>query len=56
MQACEKLHKAFGEYAQKAGISKNPVEFESIKNKVDEIIRLELAKEERIEAWIERGY
>ena len=53
LEACEKLHKAFSEYAEKAGIVKNPVTFTSIRNEVDRILRLELAKEGRIEAWIE---
>jgi predicted transcriptional regulator len=53
LEACEKLHGAFSEYAEKAGISKNPVPFDSIKKKVDEILRLESAKEGRIKAWTE---
>ncbi len=53
LEACEKLHGAFSSYATQAGISKNPVSFESIKNNVKEILGLELAKEGRIEAWIE---
>lgn len=53
LEGCEKLHAAFSDYAEKAGISKSPVEFESIKKKVDKIIRLESAKEGRTEAWIE---
>lgn len=53
LEGCEKLHKAFGEYAEKAGIAKNPVQFKAIKKKVDAILRLERAKEGRIDAWIE---
>jgi hypothetical protein len=51
MEACEKLHAAFSEYAEKAGISDNPVPFESIRSKVDNIIRLEADKKGRTEAW-----
>ncbi len=53
MEACEKLHSAFSKYAEEAGVSKNPVEFKTIKNVVDNILRLESAKEGRIEAWKE---
>ena len=53
LEGCEKLHKAFGEYAGKAGIAKNPVQFKTIKKTVDGILRLERAKEGRIDAWIE---
>ena len=52
MEACEKLHAAFSEYAQKAGIVNNPVSFESIRSKVDSILRLEADKEGRVDAWI----
>ena len=53
LEGCEKLHKAFSGYAHKAGVSKNPVQFKTIKKKVDTILRLERAKEGRIEAWID---
>ena len=53
LKGCEKLHQAFSDYANKAGIAENPVTFESIKEKVKKIIGLERAKEGRIEAWIE---
>lgn len=53
LEACEKLHRAFREFAVGAGISNNPVEFESIKVVVDGILRIESAKEGRIEAWKE---
>lgn len=46
LEACEKLHAAFSDYAEKAEISKNHVKFESIKKKVDEILRLGSAKEQ----------
>jgi len=52
MVACEKLHAAFSEYAEKAGISHNPRPFESIRSKVDSILRLEADKEGRSNAWI----
>lgn len=51
MEACEKLHAAFSEYAIKTGIINNPVSFESIRSKVDEILRCEASKEGRIDAW-----
>ncbi|MDQ6976092.1 MAG: hypothetical protein Q9M22_05955, partial [Mariprofundaceae bacterium] len=47
-----KLHAAFSEYADKAGIARNKVSFEKIRSKVDEILRVEADKEGRIEAWI----
>lgn len=53
LEGCEKLHKAFSDFADQAGVSTNPVEFDSIKDEVDQIIRLEAAKEGRIEAWID---
>ncbi len=52
MEACEKLHAAFSEYAQKAGVANNPVLFESIRSKVDDILRFEGDKESRCNAWI----
>jgi len=52
MEACEKLHAAFNEYAEKAGITNNPVSFESIRSKVDTILRVEANKKGRNDAWI----
>lgn len=52
MEACEKLHAAFSEFAERAEISENAVPFESIRGKIDEILRLEADKEGRIDAWI----
>jgi len=52
LEGCEKLYNAFSKYANDAQIVKGPVSFDSIKSKVDKIIRLERPKEERIEAWI----
>lgn len=51
LEGCEKLHKAFSEYAEKTNIAKNAVKFDSIKDKVKEILALEAAKEGRIDAW-----
>lgn len=48
---CEKMHNAFSEYAHKAGIAKNFVSFDRIKDKVYNIINLELDKDGRIDAW-----
>ena len=53
MQACEKLHQAFSDFAIKAGVSKTPVAFSSIKKDVEAIIRVEGAMEARIEKWTE---
>jgi len=53
LDACEKLHAAFSDYADQAGISKDPVEFDSIRDKVKAILCLELPKERRTEAWME---
>ena len=53
MEACEKLHAAFSEYAEKSGTMHNPVSFESIRSKVDDILRLEADKKGRINAWVE---
>lgn len=52
MEACEKLHAAFCEYAESSGISNNPVSFDSIRSKVDDILRVEANKEGRTEAWV----
>ncbi|PCH62409.1 MAG: hypothetical protein COC19_02935 [SAR86 cluster bacterium] len=52
LEACEKLHAAFSEYGEKAGIAADPVPFESIRSKVDKILRVEADKEGRIDAWI----
>lgn len=52
LDACEKLHQAFGRYAKDAGILGVPVAFESIKKTVSDIIGVEAAKDKRAEAWI----
>lgn len=51
LEGAKKLHEAFGEFAEKAGIRVRPVEFSRIKSKVAEIIRLEADMKGRIEAW-----
>lgn len=51
LEACEKLHKNFDDFAVQAEISTGAVPFNSIKSKVEDIIRLEAAKEGRIKAW-----
>ncbi len=51
LEGCEKIHKAFSEYAIQAELSINPVEFSTIKSKISEILSLEADKEGRIEAW-----
>lgn len=51
LEGCEKIHKAFSEYAVQAGLSINPLEFSTIKDKISDILSLEANKEGRIEAW-----
>lgn len=51
LEACEKLHKTFNDFALQAEISSGAVSFDSIKPKVDEIIRLEADKKGRVQAW-----
>jgi hypothetical protein len=51
LEGCEKIHKAFCDYAIQAKISTNPVEFSEIKTEVSKILALEANKENRIEAW-----
>lgn len=51
LEGCEKIHKAFSDYAVQAGKSFNPVDFSTIKDKVAEILATEARKEGRIEAW-----
>jgi len=53
MEACEKLHAAFSEYAEKAGVINIPVSFEPIRDKVDKILRFEADKQGRSDAWIQ---
>ena len=53
LEACEKLHKAFSDFASQAGISSKPVKFDAISHTIDKIIRLESPQEGRILAWIE---
>ncbi|MDQ6955266.1 MAG: hypothetical protein Q9M20_07465 [Mariprofundaceae bacterium] len=52
LEACEKLHAVFHDYAEQAGICESPVAFASIKDKVDKILRLESAQEGRTAAWV----
>ncbi|KAF3981591.1 MAG: hypothetical protein HFP78_06360 [Methylococcales symbiont of Hymedesmia sp. n. MRB-2018] len=51
LEGCEKIHKAFSDYARQADIQVNPVEFDTIKEKVSDILAIEANKEGRIEAW-----
>ncbi len=51
LEGCEKIHKAFGDYAQLTNLSVNPAEFKDIKTKVSEILAVEANKEDRINAW-----
>ena len=52
VDGCEKLYNAFREYGKQTGIAKDPVPFDTIKDKISQIICLEKAQGERIEAWI----
>jgi hypothetical protein len=52
MEACEKLHAAFSEYAEKADIAHNPVSFDAIRSNVNNILRVEADKKGRTNAWI----
>lgn len=51
LEGCEKIHGAFSDYAKQADVEVKPVEFDSIKDKVSEILATEANKEGRIEAW-----
>jgi hypothetical protein len=51
LEGCEKIHKAFYDYAIQAKISVYPVDFSEIKTKVSKILALEANKENRINAW-----
>jgi len=51
LEGCEKIHKAFSEYAKATERSVNPVDFHSIKDKISEILSIEANKEGRIDAW-----
>lgn len=51
LEGCEKLHAALGAYARSAGITKGAVSFDSIKDKVKNILGLESDMPGRIEAW-----
>lgn len=53
LEGCEKIHKAFSEYATKSERSVNAVDFSEIKEKISEILGLEANKEGRIDAWKE---
>jgi len=53
LEGCRKLHAAFSEFAVKAGISSNPVEFDAIEGQVKAVLAVEGAKDERIRAWKE---
>lgn len=51
LEGCEKIHQAFSEYANQAGISSNFVDFSKIKTTVSGILAVETDKDGRIEAW-----
>ncbi len=51
LEGAEKLYLAFREFADKAGLQHEPVDFARIKSKVSEIIGLEADMKGRIEAW-----
>ncbi len=51
LEGCEKIHKAFSDYATKTNSSTSPMQFSEIQDKVKEILSLEADKKGRIEAW-----
>lgn len=51
LEGCEKIHKAFNEYAKQANLLTKAVDFSNIKDKVSEILATEANKEGRIKAW-----
>ena len=51
LEACEMLHGAFLKFGVEAEISNNSISFNSIKDKIAEILSIEAGKEQRIEAW-----
>jgi len=51
LEGCKKIHEAFSQYASKAKLTINAVDFDQIKDEVKKILQLEADKEGRIEAW-----
>jgi len=51
LEGCEKLHKNFNDFAMQAEIASGAVPFNTIKSKVEDILRLEADKEGRVDAW-----
>ncbi len=53
LDACEKMHQAFSDFAINAGVNtETAVEFAQIKDSVRQILNLEGAMPERIQAWV----
>ena len=53
LAGCRQLHGAFSDFADKAGISENPVAFDKIEGVVKQILAVEGAKDKRIQSWID---
>ncbi len=52
LEGCEKIHAAFTAFANQADLTdQTAMPFENIKSEVERILRLEAAKEGRIDAW-----
>ncbi len=52
LEGCKALHGAFNQYAQQAGIERGAKEFDQIAPLIEAVLRQELAKKERINAWL----
>ena len=53
LEACEKMHGYFVDFAQRYFASSAPKEFSAISNRIETIIRFEGVKENRCAQWVE---
>ncbi|MFT5708995.1 MAG: putative transcriptional regulator [Oceanospirillaceae bacterium] len=53
LEGCEKLYQAFNQYAKAADIAADAQGFSAIKQAIEEVLRRELAMQDRVAAWIE---
>ena len=53
LEGCEKLHLLFSQFMKEQGGAKNAVAFAEIKESVDKLLRQELPKQGRIDAWVD---
>lgn len=51
LEACEKTHSYFSQFARKRYASSSPIDFSEIKAEIDNIVRFEGAKEDRSSKW-----